>query len=111
MALYQGEDIGISFSGEGVLNLENSKFVVLLYSENNSNEKYVISGEDFTKVNNQYVYNIDHNTTKNMKGLYSIEILVEDNSTVPKRSIFKKEGALFIEFSKVWEQTPTSPNN
>ena len=101
MALYQGEDISIGFTGEGLVNLDASKFVVLIASRTNNDEVYTLQGKDFNKIGEVYSCIIPNNVTKNMNGYYDLEFLLEDTSYPAKRSIFTKEDALFINKSRI----------
>lgn len=101
MALYQGEDISISLSGEGLANLDVSKFVVLICSRINEEECYEIQGNEFTKRGEVYSAYIPKETTLKMNGYYDIEIMLEDSTYPSKRSIYVKEDAIFVNKSKI----------
>lgn len=108
MALYQGEDIAISLSGKELTDLNESNFVVLLYSKSDKTFELVIQGKDFNHAENTdyYTYTIPPNKTKDMKGNYTLEIMLQskESDTITKRhtkSIFIKEDALFVEQSRV----------
>lgn len=113
MALYQGEDIAISLSGKELTDLTTSNFVVLIYSKSDKNFQLIIQGTDFKQDNENtdyYIYTIPYTTTKNMKGTYTLEVMLEskendEDLNRKTRRIFIKEDALFIEQSRVKDCT------
>lgn len=106
MALYQGEDIAICLSGKDVVNLDSDNFIILIYSDFCKSDAIVIEGSEFGSMGGEdeyYVYNISSDITKDMSGSYNIEIMIKDKDAFSgeKRSIFKKQDALFIEPSRI----------
>ena len=103
MALYQGEDIAISITGDDITNLNNNNFVMLLTPKAEYLDAITIQGQQFSYVpeNNCYIYSIPNATTKTMLGLYDMEIKTQNKAEPQNISIFKKESALFIELSKI----------
>ena len=105
MALYQGEDIALSLSGNELVDFTNSNFVVLIYSKNNKNDELVIQGKDFEALEDgTYLYTIDRAITYNMKGAYTLEIMLESKEEQEEektRSIYIQDNAFFVEQSKI----------
>ena len=103
MALYQGEDIAISLTGDTITNLNNNDFVMLLSPKLDDMENIIIQGNKFVYIeeNDCYIYSIPKDVTTNMLGIYDMEIKIQNIKEPKNISIFKKENAIFIERSKV----------
>lgn len=102
MALYQGEDIMISITGEGATNLNNNNFVILLIPKIGK-EPIELQGAKFfySEDEDVYTYRISNSITRDMLGLYDIEIKLQNKEISDYVSIFKKEDAIFIERSRI----------
>lgn len=103
MALYQGEDIQLSFSGKGELDFNNlSSIEAFVYSKANPNNGKLYS--NFKETNGTRTLIIPVEDTKNMRGYYTLELRLKDTSNPVITTIYVKEDAFYVEPSKIKDQ-------
>lgn len=102
MALYQGEDIQLSFSGKGELDFSTlSSIEAYVYSKANPNNGKLYGYNNFKEINDTYTLIIPVSDTKDMRGYYTLELRLRDNSTPAITTIYIKEDAFCVEPSKI----------
>lgn len=101
--LYQGEDITIKLTGDEIVDFVNNDFKAILYQNDKGMSDNVIElwKSDFSvSEDNSCTYTIPSNVTKNMQGMYSIEVMLIGKNG-GKRSIYKQDNILTVEYSRI----------
>ena len=105
MALYQGEDIVLSFSGEGVTDFTKvTDIVACIYTKSNpSTSELTFTKKDFeiSDSGDTYILRIPPTKTNTMKGVYTLELKIKDDSESPAVTIFVKEEAFTVESCRI----------
>jgi hypothetical protein len=113
MLFYQGEDISFRLKGVSVVDFISNDFYVMIYAAEDSSDSIVLSkGDDDVKQNqNSNVYDcvISHEKTKDMAGVYNMEVLILDKEG--RRSIFKQDSIFEVEFSYIKGVLDNNTNN
>jgi hypothetical protein len=105
MTFYQGEDISFRLKGDDVVDFVGNDFLALVYSAEDSSKSFVFKKEDdFEQNGDSNVYDcvISHDTTKDMIGLYNLEVLIIDEEG--RRSVYKQDGIFEVEFSYIKDE-------
>jgi hypothetical protein len=105
MALYQGEDIVLSFSGEGVTDFTKVTNIIahMYIKKNPTTSAKTFTKDDFEKSEDgdTYILRIPPITTSTMLGTYTLELKIQDDSDTPATTIFVKEEAFTVESCKI----------
>lgn len=100
--LYQGEDIAIRLTGDDVVDFVANDFKVIVYpnSRGGSQVKQLLKS-DFRQVEgeNSYVYVIPSKESKDMQGMYNMEVMLEQDGGY--KSIFKQNNVFSVENCKI----------